>query len=210
MSAQTHPISSSLTAAVPNTYAETWQSVEVDAPPETTYEAVLTTDLSDFPPVRFLAWIRGIPDRVIRKLRGLAPPPTADEGTLRGLVEAGWWIELPREAPKEISLGLVMWDRRVEEGGMTRAMFDSPGPGAVWVGWGFVVAPLEGGRSLLVTQTRSQPVDAGARRKFARYWFFNKPFAGLTRRMVLTQMRRRPEALAASESPSARPRPRPI
>ena len=195
---------------MPETYAETWQSVEVDASPDTTYEAVLTTDLSDFPPVRFLAWIRGLPDRAVRKLRGLNPPPTAAEGTLAGLVDAGWWIELDRTTPKEISLGLVMWDRRIEEAGMTRAMFDSPAPGAVRVGWGFLVAPLDERRSLLVTQTRSQPADADARKKFARYWFLIKPFAGLTRRLVLMQMRRRAEALAAYESPSTHLGPRPI
>ena len=184
--------------------------MEVDASPARTFEAVLTTDLSRFAPVRFLAWLRGLPDRVVRRLSGHDPPPAAANGTLGGPVDAGWWIELARDAPKEISLGLVMWDRRVEDAGMTRDTFDSPESGAVRVGWGFVVAPVDGGRSLLVTQTRSQPVDADARKKFARYWFLIKPFAGLTRRMVLTQMRRRAEALAAYEAPSARPGSHPV
>lgn len=210
MSHQHNLTSARLATAVPDAYAETWQSVEVEASPATTYEAVLTTDLSDFPPVRFLAWLRGIPDHVLRKLRGLHPPPAAEKGTLDGLVAAGWWVELARDAPEEILLGLVMWDRRLEESRMTREMFDEPAPGAVRVGWGFVVSPLGGGRSLLVTQTRSQPANREARKRFARYWFFIKPFAGLTRRMVLFQMKRRAEALAAHEPYPSRPGPRPI
>jgi hypothetical protein len=103
-----------------------------------------------------------------------------------------------------------MWDRRVEQAGMTRAMFDAPAAGAVRVGWGFAVAPLDDGRSLLVTQTRLDPVDAAAKKRFARYWLFIKPFAGLTRRMVLMQMKNRAEALGSCDTGVARPGPHPI
>ena len=81
-----------------------------------------------------------------------------------------------------------MWDNAVERNGLTRDRFDRPCAGAVRVCWSLAVAPVSPGRSRLITETRTEPTNERARRRFRLYWMLISPFAALTRRLVLNEV----------------------
>jgi len=133
--------------------------------------------------------LRMLPDGIMRRLRGHRNPRPYTAPTIGGLIEAGWWLVLDERPDEQLALGLVIWDREVEEHGQSRERFGTPGPGAVQVGWAFRVLPFGEGRSLLMTETRTHAVDERARQRFRLYWRFISPFAGLTRRLVLSRIK---------------------
>jgi hypothetical protein len=159
------------------------QIVQADA--ATTFDAIRTTDFASSPLVIALSRLRELPDRVLRRIRRRPPRRRATRATVDGLIEAGYWVVLEDRPPRELALGLSMWDERVDDGGQTTERFHSPSPGAVRVGWAFTVEALAPHRSLLITETRTQAVDDRARRRFGLYWRLISPFAGITRRLVL-------------------------
>jgi hypothetical protein len=162
--------------------------VVVEATAERTFRAIKYTDLTVSLPVRTLTLLRALPDRVLRRLRGQAPQPAAQR-TIAGLVESGWWVTLRDEAPTTLALGLVMWDDRVQrQGRQTQELFDDPKEGTVRVGWELRVRPIATYRSLLVTETMTEPIGEEAERRFRRYWRLISPFAGLTRRLVINHI----------------------
>jgi len=174
---------------LPHPATQTRQAIDVAADAKTTFDAIGSADLGSSPAVKALTLLRAFPDRVIRRLRRLPPQPPAQR-TIRGLIDAGWWLVLEDEPPHTLALGLVMWDDRVEREGQSRVFFDRPAEGAVRVGWALRVEPVADDRSLLVTETRTNPVGEGARRRFRRYWTLISPFAALTRRLVIRRIAR--------------------
>ena len=167
----------------------TMQTAIVAARPSTTYAAIWTADLSRARIVRLLTSLRMLPDRIMRRLRKYPNPRPYSAPTVGGLIEAGWWLVLDERPDEQLAFGLVMWDREVEEHGQSRERFVVPGPGAVQVGWAFRVVPFGEEHSLLMTETRTHAVDERARQRFRLYWRFVRPFAGLTRRLVLSQIK---------------------
>jgi hypothetical protein len=159
------------------------QIVRADA--ATTFDAVRTTDFASSPLVIALSRLRELPDRVLRRMRRRPRRRRAARATVGDLIEAGYWVVLEDRPPRELALGLSMWDERVGEEGQSMERFHSPSPGAVRVGWAFTVESLAPHRSLLITETRTQAVDDPARRRFRLYWRLIAPFAGFTRRLVL-------------------------
>ena len=84
------------------------------------------------------------------------------------------------DAPGEgVVLGLKgdFWRLRAREGESCEAVFDFRISG-----------------ELLSTETRVHIVDPAARRRFARYWRVIHPFSGLTRILILREVRNRAEA----------------
>jgi hypothetical protein len=146
--------------------------------------------------VKALTLARALPDRIVRRLRRLPAQPRPAR-TLPGLVDAGWWVCLRDDPPHTLALGLVMWDDRVHAEGQTRQLFDSPAPGSVRVGWELRVQRVSERRSLLITETMTDPVDAAARRRFQRYWTLISPFAAFTRHLVLRRIARTASEAAA-------------
>jgi hypothetical protein len=172
----------------PKPATRTFQSVVVEANAGRTFSAIKETDLAASVPVRALTILRAFPDRLLRRLRGRRPQPSAQR-TIAGLIEEGWWVTLRDEAPTSLALGLVMWDDRVQrQGRQTRELFDQPREGAVRVGWELRVMPIATDRSLLVTETMTEPIGDNAGRRFRRYWRLISPFAGLTRRLVINRI----------------------
>jgi hypothetical protein len=191
-------ISDALRNLFPRPHTATHQSIVVNADAATTFATILVADLRRSWTVRILTSARALPDRILRRLRRLPPPPKPETPSVAGLIEAGYWVVLAEQPDRELALGLAMWDREIEAHGLTRERFDCAGGGAVRVGWSFVVEPLGGDRSRcrLSTETRTEPVDRAARRRFRRYWRVISPFAGLTRRLVLKAIAREAEAHA--------------
>jgi hypothetical protein len=66
-------------------------------------------------------------------------------------------------------------------------------PGWVRVAAAFTVAG-DGAGSRVGTETRIEPTDDAARRRFGRYWRLVGPFSSITRREMLSAIRRRAEA----------------
>jgi hypothetical protein len=66
-------------------------------------------------------------------------------------------------------------------------------PGWVRVATAFTAAP-EGGGCRVRTETRIAATDDTARRRFGRYWRLIGPFSSITRREMLSAIRRRAEA----------------
>ena len=84
------------------------------------------------------------------------------------------------DAPREgVVLGLKgdFWRLRPRRGESCEAVFDFRISGDV-----------------LSTETRVHVADPAARRRFARYWRVIRPFSGLTRVLILREVRRRAEA----------------
>jgi hypothetical protein len=157
----------------------------VKAYAETTFAAIRTTDFTRSPLVIALTRLRALPDRALRRLRRRPPRARAARATVGDLIEAGYWVVLEDRPPRELALGLSMWDERIDEGGQSMERFHNPSPGAVRVGWAFTVEALGAHRSLLITETRTQALGDKARRRFRLYWRLIAPIAGFTRRLVL-------------------------
>lgn len=194
----TNTFSDGLAGFLPGTSSSTTQAVIVDAEPSATFAAIRTTDLADSPAVSLLATRRMLPDRLVSRLRARPTRPALHRATLVDLIDSGYWVVLVDDPPRELVLGLVMWDERMAREGASRELFADPGPGAVRVGWSFVVEPLGAERSLLITETRTQPTDAVARSRFRLYWAVVSPFAALTRRLVLRAIRSQAETRQAA------------
>ncbi|UJA19399.1 hypothetical protein HJD18_03715 [Thermoleophilia bacterium SCSIO 60948] len=196
-----HEYSGLLDELLPDPQIHTRQSIVIDADPALVWQAVLHADLASCGPVRYLSMLRALPDRLFRRLRGRPGLPDVSRADVAGLIEAGYWIVLDEVEDRELALGLVMWDSRVDEvGGAARALFERPAPGAMRVGWSFAIEPFDGGGSLLVTETRTEPADEAARRRFATYWRLVGPFADLTRHFVLRTIAADAERRAAAAS----------
>lgn len=195
----------------PDPYSVTSQSEIVAADAETTYAALRTTDFERSRGVRLMSTLRGIPDRVLRMLRGQPARPEADGWTLAALVRAGYWVVLEDEPPRRLTLGLSMWDPRLEDRPLAPDMVAEPAEGAIAVGWSFEIEELEPyGTVRLTTSTRTRPADDRALRRFRLYWFLIAPFASMTRRMALRVIAREAErrfaaaALAPESAVAAR------
>lgn len=184
----TETISEGLVEAIPVAASSTQQAVIVDADVDETFDAIRATDLSASGTVKLLVGLRSAPLRLKNLLLRRPQESVVDHATISDLVEARIWVVLSDHPPHELTLGLVMWNGDVRAEGLTHHGFADPGPGSVKVGWSFRVQPLQGHRSLLVTETRAAPVDASAARRFRLYWRLISPFASLTRRHVLAMI----------------------
>ena len=195
-------MSAKLLSLFPDPYSATSQSEIVGADAETTYAALRTTDFERSRGVRFMSTLRGIPDRVLRMLRGQPARPKAEGWTIADLVRAGYWVVLEDEAPRRLTLGLSLWDPRLEDRPLAQDMVADPAGGAIAVGWGFEIDELEPHATVrLTTSTRTRPADGRALRRFRLYWFLIAPFASMTRRMVLRVIAREAERRYAAAAP---------
>jgi hypothetical protein len=173
--------------------------IEVSASPARVYLAVRRLDLSSSVLVRALFFLRGLPALFSRQ----AIPDQGLGLTLDDLLASGF-ILLGERADEEIVLGVVgrFW---TPTGDIRRlrpeefAAFDEPGYAKV--AWNFAIAPLAGGTAQLSTETRIRCLDDASRRRFARYWFFVRPFSGLVRRLMLQAVKQAAERPMTATDP---------
>lgn len=164
--------------------------VDVDAPAEVTLAAARTIELDDSRIIRAIFRAR---ERILR-----AAP---DDGSARprGLVEAmkaiGWGV-LAEEAGREIVMGAATrpWEanpvfRRLAPGEF--AAFAEPD--YVKIAWTLRADPRADGSSTFRSETRAVATDAGARKKFRRYWALLSPGIALIRVAMM------PAVVAAAE-----------
>lgn len=170
-----------LDGVLPTFDYRTFYCVDVDAPAATVIEAAEAYRLNRSAVVRFLF-----------RLRGLGDAPS----TLRSSLSRGGFLLLAEQAGREIVFGVAGRFWAVNERGSivaladARAFVDFDRPGFAKAAINFRAEPSDGGRTRLVTETRVRCCDAVARRRFALYWAFIRPFSGWIRRIMLRGIQR--------------------
>jgi hypothetical protein len=154
------------------------------------------------------------PAQALAALRGLSGPDLPISGALMRLRRLGRDAREPRpllEGMRRLGLVILAEDEcSVVLAGILRPWqlhgghlpvgsaadfraFNRPG----WVRVAMaIVAEPEGAATRVRTETRIAPTDAGAARRFGRYWRVIGPFSSITRRELLATVRRRAEAAA--------------
>jgi len=152
--------------------------VVVAASPDRVDRAVRSICAGDIPVVRLLTTIRSLgrrpPRRPIVSI-GVVLDDSPGEGLVVGLTGQFWKLRgapVPRPAT---AAEFLSYDRP----DVCKAVIDFRFDGR-----------------LLTTETRVHVSDAGARRKFARYWRVIRPFSGLIRIAFLRAVRRQAEGVA--------------
>lgn len=161
--------------------------VEINAPPDRVYTALLALDLAAIPIVRLLFRLRGLP---------------AARATLADLENTGF-IPLGHRPQHEIALGLVgqFWTLTGNLQKMDAAAFAAfTDPAYAKTAWNFTLTPLPAGRTRLATTTRIHCPTPATRRRFTPYWLLIRPFSALIRRLALHHIRRQAQRLTPPPS----------
>lgn len=158
-------------------------SVNISAPVEQIAAELENLDMSRSKIIRFLFWLRGMPQKMLTK---------------NGLTSGGF-IELERIQNDEIVIGLIgqFWK---PNGNLQRfapeefVHFNQPKflKGV----WNFKIIPRQS-HCELTTETRVYCTDEKSRKRFAKYWFIVKPFSGLIRMEILRSIKKSAEASTA-------------
>jgi hypothetical protein len=166
--------------------------IEVDAPPEVTYDAIGETNLLD-PVVRGLFRVRELPDRFLRWVNSEPAPPTPRSVTFDDLVQPGLGMVVVAEEPgTEIVVGSVgrFWEKDYGWRPLEAHEFASfQEPGYAKLAIGFRVEPHGEGGTLLRYEARTATTDESARRQFRRYWRVIQPGVALVMRRALGLIR---------------------
>lgn len=107
--------------------------------------------------------------RILFKIRGL---PTCDL-TLQGFI-------------KNVCFKLI------EETPFTEFVIDASQPG-IKITWNFYFHEMDENKTLVSTETRILCLTKKAKFRFSVYWFFVKPFSGITRLEILRLIKRHAE-----------------
>lgn len=151
-----------------------FHSIRIRATPERIYDVIRHGELAIHPVVRALLFLRGL-----RRHRDKTI-------SLDRVIGNGFHL-LADDPPRELVLGIEgpFWKPHCKARAVSVETFREPVPNGVARGaWNFAVAP----DGTLSTETRVLCAP-DARRSFARYWFFVRPFSGLIRRFLLRAVR---------------------
>lgn len=170
--------------------------IDVAAPADVTFAALMDLDLNDSPLIR--AIFRGR-ELLLGADRGEEPPKRSLVAMTRAL---GWGV-LAEQPGREIVMGAVTqpWQANVQFHGVPPgefAAFDTPG--FVKIVWTLRADPLDDRRSIARTETRAVATDAGARRKFRWYWARFSPGIVLIRWLALRLVKAEAERRAAQRA----------
>jgi|SRR5271157_907168 len=157
-------------------------SIFVCASNEKTYAALKQVRFSDLPIVRGLMRLRGY---------RLGGDEARESGTRD--VGRGSFLELAAVPGREVVLGIAGRFWRPDGGivrGLTPVEFaDFHLEGYAKGVWNFSLAGSDGG-TLLGTETRVRTFGRAATLKFRAYWLFVRPFSGLIRKAMLSEVKR--------------------
>lgn len=188
-------------------FSET-HSIRIAAPPAAVLDAVAQADLTDDPLVRTLLQLRGLPQRLRRRLNPQTAVTGEDVWTGFGLHR---FTPLGRDADREIAWGLVgrFWQA---SGGLVAVAnaqafehFNQPGLAKLVMTW---IAQPQAGGTLLTTITRVACPDEVTRKRFAPYWYLIRPASGFIRGRALRREKKMAETFTAAhpQTPGETPR----
>jgi hypothetical protein len=169
-----------------------YHELEIHAPLEKVYEAVLNLNLSGSKIVRLLLALRGMP-ALLRKSDEAAEEPCFN---LQGLLQSGF-VPLGKAPQKELLLGLVgkFWKPTGNILKINPEDFQAFNKqGFAKAVWNFAIDEQAPDKIRLSTETRVFCLDRWSRRRFHFYWFFIRPFSGLIRMEMLRAIRRQAES----------------
>lgn len=185
----------------------------VDAGVPTTWAALTDLDLMRVhtPLLDAAMFVRGVPARIAALSGAERPAPEPDELKL-GADGPGMdgWLSLGRIEPREIAFGAIgrFWQPDVAWYDVTTmtpddfAAFDDPGWGRIAAN--FSLRPYGAARTLATYEARTATTDAGAARRFARYWRLIHPFVGHIMRAALSTLADDAAALRSAPTTAAR------
>jgi hypothetical protein len=183
----------------PNPDAVEVHSIVIDAPSETVYRALWTTDVGGSLIIKFLMGLRSLPEFIRR--RGCLPR-REPKITLQTVIDSGFGLLV--NEPAEIVLGVhgKFW----RPTGNLLPFDPDSFAGAVPLGlaravWNFSLRQ-NGAVTILSTETRVTCGDRASLRRFRAYWFFVRPFSGLIRLLMLRAVKR---AVRRGQVSEARP-----
>jgi hypothetical protein len=165
----------------------------VAAPADLTWAAAQDLDFRDSALVRAIFRGREL-------LMRAGSNPREEAGTFLQQVQALGWRRLAEEPGRELVLGAVTrpWEANVVFRGLEPDEFRTfAEPDYAKIVWSLAVEPA-GARSVFTTETRVATTDAGARRKFRRYWALMSPGILMIRRESLRLVRREAERRAGA------------
>jgi hypothetical protein len=151
-------------------------------------------------PQRTLAALREVTARdlpvsgVLMRMRRLGKPARDPRPLVESMAAIG--LTVLADDGRAIVLGGIMRPWQLHGGYLPVGSRDDfrafERPGWVRVATVFAI-DRDGAGARLRTETRVAATDAGARRRFGRYWRVIAPFSGITRRELLATVRRRAE-----------------
>jgi hypothetical protein len=167
-----------------------------------------------YPIVRKVDWSGSLSSYLFKTGTGLVNLVKSKPGPATGMdfkvfQQAGFWI-LEDNQEDEIIIGSYQRFTRkvdVERIPEPEEFIAYNEPGVYKIAWSIGVKAV-GGKTRIHTETRVQCTDASTRRQFALYWFFIRPFSGLTRhdylravsKQCLDAQQSKPEILRTSHA----------
>jgi hypothetical protein len=193
--------------AIPTTRLDDWMPVwqfderhviRVDAPPEKVFTAIRAVRANEILFFRALIAIRRCgqpgPESILNAPEEIPLLDVATQTTFAVLAD---------EPPRELVIGTVSSKVRAS-GKLTPEVFRRTlPPGVALATMNFLVTPIEGGGSIVSTETRVYAKDPSALRRFAAYWRVIHPGSDIIRRMWLCAIKRRVEGKITTSSRAA-------
>lgn len=164
-------------------------SIRIAASPAHVDRTLRTANLAGSPVMRVLFFLRGLPKLIRHGRVGKAARLDLAELQRHG------FMMLRDEPEHEMVLGIVgrFWHPTGNIATIEpREFLSFERDGFCKAAWNFVIKP-DGGSSLLSTETRIRCFGPHARKRFAAYWFFVRPFSGLIRILMLRKIRKAAE-----------------
>jgi hypothetical protein len=159
---------------LPHFHHSEYHATRIRATPERIYAIVRHGRLPVHPIVRVLVFLRGL---------GRKGDPTF---SIDRVLRQGFSL-IAEDPPRELVLGLEgpFWSPTCKLRPLDEASFLTPVPrGSARGAWNFLIHA----DGTVSTETRVLCAE-DARKKFAAYWLFVRPFSGLIRRMMLRAIR---------------------
>lgn len=189
-----------LDALMPRFHAVERHEIVVNASPDALWSALESADLGRPLLIRLLMGLRTIPAWFTRdaNIRKQISNARRERLTLR-MLESRGFQPMAEEPRREIVFGIEghFWELVPDVRPGDRERFARPLPaGTARAAWNFLVEPVEGPRSRLLTITRIECADRATLLRFRVYWTFVRPFSGLIRIAMLQAVRNHLRATA--------------
>ncbi len=149
------------------------------------YAALRALDFNDLRVVRWLFALRPL------FIHGHAGPPLPRGPFVDTAARLGW--ALVHDGPPEVIAVAVTqpWNAEVTFRGLPAEEFRTfREPGYVRIAWTFGARPVDGGTSVLCTETRAAATDPESRRRFLQYWRIFGVGIHLIRRLAFAHVAR--------------------